>query len=177
MPPGFANTNIDALATTLADGVAVSTRHWMKQNNSGVFLGMGSNSAFAFIGGSELYTALRAFQTAYLTRVTDSMLSKTSRFADDRTRQILVSVAEIPIVYTPLLEKVIVNEPEMAHMLKALAWDSDKYAAMVLGQVLDKGHSFVQGGYLMRLSRALSHVMTISYGDPHPASMAKGLDV
>lgn len=121
---------------------------------------------------------MRAFQSAFMVRNAETYLSATSRFADARTRQILLAVSEIPVVDTPLLQKVLQRETgALRAALNFMKWDSDEYARTVLVRVLDKGESLVTEGYGWRMIRALSTFITISFGDPQPASMTQGQEV
>jgi len=153
----------------LAEGLAIASKHWMQTNKTGVFLGNSAISSHADIVAGELYTSMRSFQSRFLQRNAELFLR--SGYADEQTRQILVAVAEIPVVDTPLLRK---PGSKAIEKYGYMLWNSDDYSRLVLHRVLDKGHSLVVEGWGWRMRRALSFLVPFNFGE-HPPEVVKRL--
>ena len=137
-----------------------------KENQTGVFIGFSSNSAYFDLPVIETYIAGRSYQTRLLLSTGCFMLNS-SKFASPATRKILVANVEVPIVDSNTAARYVEKNPHMKPLLDYMAWNPDEYARQVLHRVFDLGHTNVVEGISFRLSRMLHKLVAMDFGDPH----------
>jgi len=153
----------------MADPLALALHQWTSKNQTGVFLGFSSNSAYCDLPEIEVYTAGRSFQTRLLLGASSFLLSTSDPFASDRTRKVLVANVEVPVVDTNTAKRYVEKNPHMKPVLDYMAWNPDTYAQRVLHRVLDLGHTNVVEGVSFRLARMLHKLMPLDFGPVNPA--------